>query len=203
MSVAKSLKTTLFALLAASLSLSAATPALAQSQTHILKLDAKSHNQDNPVLLYLRAGTYRVTPIGRAQGGDKAAWSVWQQTNCTQVRGCVRSVPTRFTGLHTNYYVMSDQLGAVTVQGSTIPQVDETPRDRLHSYYLVNDTTRAFEVTQPRVYADEASALAGALSATFTLNQGARVGFALLDNSRVRDNRGGMSLKITPVQSNP
>ena len=174
----------------------------AQADTQIVNLDAKKNNQQNPVQLYLRAGTYQIKPIGRAEGGVNTAWSVWEQTSCKQARGCPRTVPTQFTGMHNNYYVMSAHLGEVNVAGKAIPQVLETPRDRMHSYYLVNSNARAFEVTQPRVYADDASALAGAQSSVFTMTTNGRIQFALLDNSRISDNRGGMSLQIIPLNTN-
>lgn len=177
------------------------TPAISLAADQIVKLDAKRNTQKNPAQLYLRAGTYTVTPIGRYHGGDKGAWSVWGHTTCKHPKGCQRTVPTKFTGLHNNFYVMSDQLGNVTVTGRKLVEVKETPRHRMHSYYLVDGTERAFEVTQPRVYSNEASALAGALSATFVMNKGGRIKFALLDNSRTTDNRGGMSLKVSKVNT--
>lgn len=176
-------------------------PNLASAQDQIVKLDAKRNTQKNPSVLYLRAGTYQVTPVGRHQGGDKTAWSVWGHTTCNQPRGCARTVPTKFTGLHNNYYVISEHLGIVTVNNKTLTEVTETPQHRMHSYYLADGKTRAYEVTQPLVYADEASALSGAQSSVFTLNENARVKFALLDNSRITDNRGGMSLKITRIDT--
>lgn len=182
-------------------SLLLATPTVTLAADQIVKLDAKRNTQKNPARLYLRAGTYKITPIGRYHGGDKGAWSVWNNTTCKHARGCRRTVPTKFTGLHNNYYVMSDQLGEVKVNGKKLAEVKETPRPRMQSYYLVNDKERAFEATQPMVYANEASALAGALSSTFTMTKGGRIAFALLDNSRTSDNRGGMSLKVTKINT--
>lgn len=187
------------ALLSGLLGLALLQPTLATAQDQIIKLDAKVNTQKNPALLYLRAGTYQVTPIGRQHGGDKTAWSVWEHTTCKQPRGCARTVPTKFTGLHNNYYVMSDQLGAVSINNKPLTEVAETPKYRMHSYYLADGATRAYEVTQPTVYADEASALAGAQRSTFVMKQNGRVKFALLDNSRTTDNRGGMSLKVTKI----
>lgn len=188
-------------LLSGLLGLALLQPTLAAAQDQIVKLDAKVNTQKNPGMLYLRAGTYQVTPIGKHHGGDKAAWSVWGHTTCKQTQGCTRTVPTKFTGLHNNYYVISDQLGAVSINNQPLTEVAETPKYRMHSYYLVDDTTRAYEVTQPKVYANEASALAGAQSSTFVMKQNGRVKFALLDNSRTTDNRGGMSLKVTKIEN--
>ncbi len=176
-------------------------PTLATEQDQIIKLDAKRNTQKNPVALYLSAGTYQVTPIGKQQGGNHSAWSVWGHTTCRQPRGCTRTVPTRFTGMHNNYYVLSEHLGTVKVQNEPLAEVTETPKNRMHSYYLADGTTRAYEVAQPMVYADAASALAGAQSSVFELKQNGRVKFALLDNSRISDNRGGMSLKITRLDT--
>lgn len=189
-------------LLSGLLGLALLQPTLASAQDQIVKLDAKINTQKNPAQLYLRAGTYKVTPIGKYHGGDKTAWSVWEKTTCNQPHGCTRTVPTKFTGLHNNYYVISDQLGAVAVNNRPLTEVTETPKYRMNSYYLADGETRAYEVTQPKVYANEASALAGAQSSTFVLKKNGRVKFALLDNSRTTDNRGGMSLKITPVVTN-
>ncbi|MGB0848069.1 MAG: hypothetical protein ACPGSM_15190 [Thiolinea sp.] len=177
------------------------TPAIATAADQVVKLDAKRNTQKNPAQLYLRAGTYKITPVGRHHGGDKGAWSVWGHTTCKHPRGCRRTVPTKFTGLHNNYYVMSDQLGTVMVNGKKLTPVTETPTHRMHSYYLADGTQRAYEVAQPMVYANEASALAGALSSTFVMTQGGRIKFALLDNSRISDNRGGMSLKISKINT--
>lgn len=187
--------------LRAAMATAALIPALAFAQPHIIKLDAKINNQDNPRQLYLRAGTYQVQPIGHVPDNKKSAWSVWNNTNCTHAKGCQRTVPTKFTGLHNNYYVVSDQLDNIKVMNKAIPQVKETPRDRLNSYFLVNEQSRAFEVAQPRVYANEASALTGAQTATFTMKEGGRIFFALLDNGKIKDNRGGMNLRITPVNT--
>ena len=51
----------------------------------------------------------------------------------------------------------------------------------MNSYFLVTDKTRAYEVVEPHVYVNEATALAGAKTSTFTLNEPGKVGFALLD----------------------
>ncbi len=179
-------------ILTAVLGLTLLPPLSANDQNQIIKLDAKINTQKNPGILYLRAGTYKVTPIG-------GAWSVWGYTTCKHPKGCIRTVPTKFTGLHNNYYVISEHLGAVSVNNKPLRKVSETPKHRMNSYYLVNDTTRAYEVTQPTVYASEASALAGAQSSTFVMKENGRVKFALLDNSRTTDNRGSMNLKITRI----
>ncbi len=176
------------------------TPTVTLAAEHIIKLDAKLNTQKNPAKRYLRAGTYTVTPIGRYHGGDKGAWSVWGHTTCKKPAGCRRTVPTQFTGLHSNYYIFSEQLGEVKVDGKAIKQVTETPQPRMNSYYLVNDTQRAYEVTQPFVYTTEADALSNALSSTFVMTTGGRISFALLDGSRTSDNRGGMSLKVVKVK---
>lgn len=176
-------------------------PTFATAQDQIITLDAKRNTQNNPVPLYLRAGTYQVTPIGKHQGGNQTAWSVWEHTTCQQPRGCVRTVPTKFTGLHNNYYVMSAHLGTVKVKNKPLTEVAAIPKHRMHSYYLADGTTRAYEVAQPVVYPNEASALAGAQNSVFVLKQSGRVKFALLDNSRISDNRGGMSLKITRIDT--
>ncbi|HPQ94627.1 MAG: hypothetical protein KDI44_11735 [Thiothrix sp.] len=167
------------------------------AEGQLVQLNAKYHN--NPtraVYLQLKKGTYEVRAVGAAAGAEHSAWSVWSETSCKEARGCARTVPTRFTGLHNNYYVISPLISAVKVEGKSLAPVSETPAPRMNSYFLVTDKTRAYEVVEPHVYVNEATALAGAKTSTFTLNEPGKVGFALLDLSRTSDNRGGMALQV-------
>ncbi len=168
-------------------------------EPYLIKLDAKINSADTPIPLYLKAGTYSVRPIGKSQGGLHEAWSVWSHTNCENTQGCERTTPTRFVGMHNNYYVSSPHLSRVSVDQQPLPIVDEIPKERTESYFLQNADTRAYEVTEKKVYPDEASALAAARASVFTVDAAGRVYFALLDNSRLTDNRGGMSLEIRKI----
>lgn len=64
----------------------------------IVNLDA--HNSSNLVKMYLDAGTYDVTPIGKADGGDWNSWNAWG--------GSV----TDGTGWINSYTLSSDQFQA-------------------------------------------------------------------------------------------
>lgn len=168
-------------------------------ETQIIKLDARTHNLDNPVKLTLPKGSYEVKPVGKAAGGNYEAWSVWDRTNCPRSKGCPRIVPTRFTGMHNNYYVSSPDLSKVLVAGKELPVVNAIPQYRDASYFLQNGNNRAYEVTENFTYPDEASALAAAKASTFTIAKDSQVAFMLLDMSRSTDNRGGMTLQIRKV----
>ena len=181
-------------LLASTLWLGAA--GLAQAGDQIVSLDAKLNNAAHPVTLKLDKGTYEVKPIQ----GKFASWSVWSTTNCTRKRGCERTTPTRFTGMHNNYYVASTQLASAKVGDQNVPVVSQMPTERTASYFLVLPNTNAYEVAQSVIYPDEQSALAAAQTSTFMLANPADVQFALFDNSRVNDNRGGMTLQIHKVE---
>ncbi|TXH70579.1 MAG: hypothetical protein E6Q83_05515 [Thiothrix sp.] len=168
-------------------------------ETQIIKLDARTHNLDNPIKLNMPKGSYEVKPVGKAAGGTYEAWSVWDRTNCPRSKGCPRIVPTRFTGMHNNYYVSSPDLSKVLVAGKELPVVNAIPQYRDASYFLQNGNNRAYEVTENFTYPDEASALAAAKASTFTIAKDSQVAFMLLDMSRSTDNRGGMTLQIRKV----
>lgn len=168
-------------------------------ETQIIKLDARTNGSDNPIRLNLPQGSYEVKPVGKAAGGQYEAWSVWDRTNCPRNKGCPRIVPTRFTGMHNNYYVSSPNLSKVVVAGKELSTVKEIPQYRDASYFLQNGGNRAYEVTENYTYPDEASALAAAKASTFSLDKDSQVSFMLLDMSRSTDNRGGMTLQIRKV----
>ncbi|MFZ1388080.1 MAG: hypothetical protein WBP46_07465 [Thiolinea sp.] len=168
-------------------------------ETQLIKLDARTNGLDSPIKLNIPQGTYEVKPVGKAAGGDAEAWSVWDRTNCSRAKGCPRIVPTRFTGMHNNYYVSSADLSQVTVAGKALPVVKEIPQYRDTSYFLQNGGNRAYEITEKFTYPDEASALAAAKASVFTIDKDSQVSFMLLDMSRSSDNRGGMTLQVRKV----
>ena len=169
------------------------------NEPQLVNLDAKVNNRDNPVNLNLTKGTYEVKPVGKAAGGNFEGWSVWDKTNCTRAKGCPRLVPTRFTGMHNNYYVSSPNLTQAQVAGKDLPVVKEIPQYRDESYFLQNGGNRAYEVAEKYTYPDEASALAAAKSSTFTIDKDGTVSFILLDLSKSNDNRGGMALQVRKI----
>jgi len=171
-------------------------PVVAQENVQVIGLDAKIHGDQTPVPLYLKAGRYQVRPVGKDKGGTYSAWSVWKHSNCQNTQGCERTVPTRYAGLHNNYYVASPHLSDVHVAGKKLPTVSEIPAARNYSYFLKNEEVSAYEVAENKVYPDEKSALNAAQASTFTLDADGRVYFSLLDKSRQDDNRGGMTLEV-------
>ncbi|MFI0399981.1 MAG: hypothetical protein ACH34X_12905 [Thiolinea sp.] len=175
------------------------TPKPRSFETQLIKLDARVNGTDSPIKLAIPKGSYEVKPVGKAAGGNYEAWSVWDRTNCPRAKGCPRIVPTRFTGMHNNYYVSSADLSQVTVAGKALPVVKEVPQYRDASYFLQNSTNRAYEVTENFTYPDEASALAASKASVFTLDKDSQVSFMLMDMSRSTDNRGGMTLQIRKV----
>lgn len=168
-------------------------------ETQIIKLDARVNGSNNPIKLNMPQGIYEVKPVSKTAGGNYEAWSVWDRTNCPRSKGCPRIVPTRFTGMHNNYYVSSPDLSQVTIDGKALPVVKETPQYRDASYFLQNGGNRAYEVTENFTYPDEASALAASRTSVFTIDKDSQVGFMLLDMSRSNDNRGGMTLQVRKV----
>lgn len=165
-------------------------------ETQIIKLDARVNGSDNPIKLTMPQGTYEVKPVSKTAGGNYEAWSVWENTNCSRSKGCPRLMPTRFTGMHNNYYVSSANLSQVMVGGKALPIVKEIPQYRNSSYFLQNGNNRAYEVTENFTYPDEASALAASKASVFSIDKDSQVAFMLLDLSRSTDNRGGMTLQV-------
>jgi hypothetical protein len=43
----------------------------------IINIDARTNSAVNPVVMFLAAGTYEVTPIGNSDGGAYNAWNPW------------------------------------------------------------------------------------------------------------------------------
>lgn len=168
-------------------------------ETQLVKLDARTNGSDSPIKLNMPQGTYEVKPVGKGAGGTYEAWSVWDRTNCPRNKGCPRIVPTRFTGMHNNYYISSPNLSQATVGGKPLPVVKEIPQYRDSSYFLQNGANRAYEVTENFTYPDEASALAASRASTFTIDKDSQVSFMLLDMSRSNDNRGGMTLQVRKI----
>lgn len=180
----------------AGVSQSAPRPAPRSTAPQLVQLDAKVNGAERPVTLNLVKGTYEVKPVGKAAGGVHEAWSVWDRTNCPRAKGCPRIVPTRFTGMHNNYYITSGNITNVTVDGTSLPVVKEIPQYRDYSYILQAGQNTSYEVIDNFTYPDEASALATAKTSVFTLSADGPVMFALLDKSRITDNRGGMTLQV-------
>jgi hypothetical protein len=168
----------------------------APSHALIVDVDATANNTDNPVLLFLAAGTYSVTPVGIAGGGIYDGWNPWGVTTCGNPAGCPQTHPTTVIGWKTSYNVVSDAIAAVSVNGSPLAPVGA---EVIEDYWLVSGSeTDRYQVDNDTVYPSGADALTGAESSEFVVSTSGFVGFAIRDAS-VSDNLGGMSLEVLPV----
>ncbi|MEQ9551699.1 MAG: hypothetical protein RIM23_19080 [Coleofasciculus sp. G3-WIS-01] len=70
----------------------------------IINIDARVNNNDNPVINYLKPGTYDVQFIGQSQGGMYDAWSRWNF-----VYECDENGENCTTGWLNEYYIKSSE----------------------------------------------------------------------------------------------
>lgn len=75
----------------------------------IVDINAKTNTTTNPVIMFFDAGTYDVTPIGVADGGEYNAWNAW-------IGG---SNPPSNAGWLNSYSLSSDEFPAYTVSDNT------------------------------------------------------------------------------------
>jgi hypothetical protein len=83
----------------------------ANANAAIVNLDARLNGTGNTVDLSLTAGTYSITPIGTANGGDYNAWYAW--TN--GVTGCDSNGENCSRGWIHSYGYESSEIGTVNV----------------------------------------------------------------------------------------
>ena len=154
----------------------------------IVNVNSRVHGRENPLNIWLEAGTYTVTPIGVADGGTYDSWLAWTTVSCTNPDGCPMTYPTTATGWRNDYWVYSESFDGVTVDGVAVDM-------------SVNPT--AYYAGNRRVYPNATLAMNHALSSTFTTTHDALVGFSVHDiQSMLGDNSGGMSLAIN-IESAP
>ena len=70
----------------------------------VIDIDATTNNKANAVTLFLTAGTYEVTVIGKSQGGKYDAWSLWNFTT-----GCDEKGENCITGWVNEYNIASGE----------------------------------------------------------------------------------------------
>jgi hypothetical protein len=164
----------------------------------IVDIDATLHDTGNPVFVTLPAGTYSVTPIGIGDGGAYDAWNPWGDTSCTVPSGCPQTIPTTEIGWKFSYDVISDAIGAASVDGTPLePEAVEHPGN----YWVVSESAPdRYHVDNETVYPSAADALASSQASTFTLTEAGPVGFAIRDGV-LYDNLEGMSLEVVPEPS--
>jgi hypothetical protein len=171
----------------------------------VVDINAKINNNDNPVEIFLDAGTYQVDVIGPDEGGAFNGWSAWSFTNCSNPSGCVNTRPTTNTGILNTYQVLSSDIASVSVDGiDLVPVSVKVTTGPKISFFLVSPSETFYRVDDGFVYPDGASALSQSVSSVFTLSASGSVGFSIYDStSALGDNRGGVSLNVTlaPVLS--
>ncbi len=118
----------------------------------IINLNALSNTTTNPVSLSLTAGTYNITPIGTADGGDYNAWNAWGHTS-----GCDSSGANCITGWLNRYSLSSSEFAPVTYSDGNKYQ---TPLLALanaidSSFTLTIDTTVDFFITDDPYWDNE------------------------------------------------
>lgn len=68
----------------------------------IINVDATTNNKANPVVQFLKAGTYEVRFVGTSEGGQYDAWSLWSFTT-----GCDEKGENCITGWVNEYNIAS------------------------------------------------------------------------------------------------
>lgn len=181
-----------------------ATPSYARiviSDYWVINLNAQENNEENPIELFLNAGTYEIQVIGTEEGGLYDGWSAWDDTNCGDPSGCENTIPTTNTGILNSYQVFSPEISYVNVDGSTIiPISADGPADPNSSFFIVNSDETYFRVNDGMVYPDGASALSNSPTCTFTVDLSGFVKFSIYDGiTSLSNNSGGISLKISLI----
>ena len=177
-----------------------ATPSVgAQDWPVTVDINSRSNSEGNPVQLELGPGTYRVTPVDVEGGGSFDAWSAWRSTSCSDPNGCRRTSPTSVTGWVNIYSVLSPNIRSVAVEGRELsPVAERMPRQ---DYFLATEKEKKYVVDDGLAYPNALVASENARSSVFTVDASGPVGFAITDSrSMLRDNRGGMSLVVVPVE---
>lgn len=170
-------------------------------------IDSRTNNENNAIELSLDAGTYQVALIGTIDGGSFDAWSAWAVSTCTDPLGCINTRPTSVTGFLTGYTVLSPNLSSVMVDGIPLPIVSVRPAVKGSFFLVAAGEETQYRAYDGKVFPDATSALnSGKLdnNSSFTVSAGGIVKFAIFDcNACLGDNRGGISLVVTPVVVGP
>lgn len=166
-----------------------------------INLNAQENNVENPIELFLNAGTYEIHVIGTDEGGLYDGWSAWDDTNCSESFGCENTIPTTNTGILNSYQVSSPDISYVNIDGSYMAPMSAIPTaDMNSSFFFVNSDETYFRVDDGMVYPDGAAAISNSLISTFTVRLSGFVKFSIDDViSSLSGNSGGISLRITLV----
>ena len=164
----------------------------------VVNVNGRLHSEANPVEIVLEAGTYRVTPIGTANGGVFNSWNAWASTTCSDPDGCISTCPTTFSGWKNSYSVLSPDITWVSVGGTPLPPIVSEPVcPHRQSFFLVSPSETKYHADDGLVYPTSLGALTVAQSSFFTLGSPGSAGFAINDSpSLLSDNQGGMSLNV-------
>ena len=156
----------------------------------------------NPVLVSLAAGSYQVDVIGTADGGHYDAYSQWPDDNVSDPDGSPVTIPTTNQGWETGFVVTSPGIGSVTIATLPVTPGPDPGIDWLTDYFFHTLSDAHYGVFDGLVYPDALPALDHGRPSTFVLDADGLVGFGLRDGpGQFGDNRGGLSLRITPISA--
>ncbi len=170
----------------------------------IIDINARTNGEGNHVQQFFNAGTYNVTPVGVADGGLWDAWSPWASTNVSDPNGTPLTIPSTAVGFVNSYTLSNTNITSVSVSGTSLPQIPYASASLLDNFAVQDPAFSGYYVTTGLAFPDPQTALSASLSSSFTLTSSGSIGFFIWDKqSWLGDNRGGMSLSITPYTSNP
>ena len=162
----------------------------------VVNLSAGTHNQYNPVELFLEAGIYMIEPIGINNGGLYNAYQRWGgTTTCNNNEGCQTTTPTTVMGWQHTHFIQSPDISYVEVDGLAITPITTKGSIKKNYFFLGN----SYNVNNGLVFPSAISALEAAQRSLFTLDTAGLVGFSFGQDTLLNDNSGGVSLNITLV----
>ena len=140
----------------------------------IINIDARAATApNNPVTEFFTAGTYDVTPIGVADGGDYNAWNAWGNN----VIGCNANGENCLRGWIYDYRIESDQF----------------------SIQVMNAGLNA-GINGGNAFSTDLQALSNAVGTSFVLESDSNISFSIFDPHSI-NNSGGVSLKVERLEN--
>jgi hypothetical protein len=109
----------------------------------IVNIEAATNNKDNPVVQFLRAGTYEIAVIGTSEGGKYEAWSLWNFTT-----GCDERGENCMTGWVNEYNIASNEFNInMPSTGKYATAEQACAKAQNTSFTLTSDTQVKFFVS--------------------------------------------------------
>ena len=164
----------------------------------ILNISGTGNNHTgNPLFVNLSLGAYKVDVLSISQGGLYDAYSPWESTSCENSAGCS---PMAATGWYTAYQVISPNITSVTVAENQVLPGPNLGEDYRRDFFYRSLSFAVYGAFDGVVLPNTQLALSHRRSSTFAVDAAGPVGFALRDGPGFfDDNRGGLSLRITPI----